>query len=162
MKTLNLVLLFFVAGVLLSSCSEWADHSKERDPNKIKVEFDVPALLNLSREAIIARLGEPRSSYQSPSFNTTLPTGKITIPSPTILDTYVVNGYGLQVYYIPEKCKKPIEFSIYDDWNKGNLDSTGLALLKKAYNLSDDTLLPSMVIKTPYSHGYNLVNVECQ
>jgi hypothetical protein len=130
--------------------------------NSNTVYYDLPAMLNMSKDEIVYRWGEPKYSRKMKEFGSNTPTGFITIPTETTMDTYSVHGYALRIYYIPAKCEKPISFFLFKDDDDVILDSTAMVKLKRVYNLKDTTHLPRSVFQEASKSGFSILNIECR
>jgi hypothetical protein len=144
-------LFFLVVGSWFLSCT-----------TSNTIYYDVPSLLNMTKDEIVYRLGEPKYSRKMKEFGTNTPFGFITIPSETTMETYIAHGYALRIYYIPDKCEKPISFFLYKDDDNTILDSAAIVKLKSIYNLKDTTQLPKTVFQEASKQGYSIVNIECR
>ena len=150
MKVVKVFFFLFLCSWFLS-CS---------DSNTIY--YDLPSLLNMTKAEIDYKLGEPKHSRKMAAFNTSIPQGPITIPTETTMDTYISHGYALRIYYILDKCEKPISFFLYKDDDDTVLDSAAIVKLKSVYNLKDTTQLPQSVFQKASKEGYSILNIECR
>lgn len=116
----------------------------------------------MTQAEITYKLGEPKYSRKMKEFGTNTPFGFITIPTETTMDTYIAHGYALRIYYILDKCEKPVSFFLYKDDDNAILDSAAIAKLKSVYNLKDTTQLPKAVFQEASKTGYSIVNMECR
>lgn len=155
MKILRVPLAAIVCSLFLS-CSQ--QPPKESDT----LIWDVPQLLKMNREEINQKIGKPAKSHTMTGWHTTIPTGPINIPSETKSDEYLSDGYLLVIYYIPEKCKKPIEIYVEKRVEVKEGDTTVLPKLKRRNNLASDSSLPALSFKTITPNSYRIVNTECQ
>jgi hypothetical protein len=150
MKIIKALFLLVVCSWLLS-CS-----------NSDTFYYDLPALLNMTKPEIDYRLGKPDHTRKMKEFGTNIPSGFITIPTETTMDTYISHGYALRIYYVLDKCEKPIEFFLYKDDDNTVLDSTAIVKLKRVYNIKDTTQLPKAVFQKASRQGYTITNMECR
>lgn len=148
-----------VASFLIIACTIFSCQSNNKTEEISEPVFDIPYLLKLEKKELTDELGPPPYGRKETQYHTHTKHGDLVIPSPSEVLIYEKNGYRVEIEYIPERFKHPIEIYLCKA-GPGKADSAGLKKILWAGRLDDSSKFPATVTIDETGNGFSIHNFD--